>query len=495
MISNVLIKSLAHKVASVGLDVANIQTRIDKSEEYYLMSINRYSVLAVSVSLCLATTALQAGGFGVTVQSASGGGSSATNHAMAEDASAMWYNPALLSSVEGTQVNGGLSLLSSDLQIENTGSALPSAGGGTPVFGENSAEPGGVSVTPSLYYKRDINDHMAFGLGVTIPFGVSSEYERDSFARYEATESTLTTVNFNPALSWRLSDRLDIGAGLNIQYGTATLSRSIDGFLACRSIAANSALTTDTCDAIGLDTPSNEATDSHIETQADGVGYGANIGLAYHPTKSTTFSVGYRSSVKYDLEGEAEFDHGNLALLGDPTLNAVGLGKQDITADLELPASLSLAVASQVSNKLTLHGDVTWTEWSTVPEIRIVFPDTVTSDSVTDLQWEDTVRVGVGATYQFSPKTKLRAGIAYDPTPTPSAEHRTPRAPRSDTMWYSAGLSHQVNKKLTVDASLSLIQPDDTTVNYTSPGSTDYLTRADVETDALGAALSVNYKF
>ena len=476
--------------------MAVIQTRIDKSEEYYLMSINRYSFLAASVSLCLSATVAQAGGFGVTVQSASGGGDSATGHAMAQDASAMWYNPALLSSVEGNQINVGLSVINADLSLENSGSALPAAAAGTPVIGEGSAEPGGVSATPSLFYKRDIGKNMAFGLGFNVPFGVSSEYDKDSFARYEATESQLTTFNFNPALSWSLNDKFDVGAGLNVQYASATLSRAADGFLVCSRVAAAGIASQDECTNAGLTSSSNNATDTLVETEADGIGFGANIGFAYHPTNATTISVGYRSKVKYDLEGDAEFTHNGLDVaLGDARLEAIGLGEQDITADLELPASLSVAFASQVSNKLTLHGDVTWTEWSSVPEIRIVFPDTVTEDSVTDLQWEDTVRVGLGVTYQLSNKTKLRAGVAYDPTPTPSAEHRTPRAPRSDTMWYSAGMSHDINKKLSLDASLSLIKPDDSTINYTSPGSADYLTRADVESDAMSAAISVNYKF
>ena len=61
--------------------------------------------------------------------------------------------------------------------------------------------------------------------------------------------------------------------------------------------------------------------------------------------------------------------------------------------------------------------------------------------------------MGAGLTYQLSEKTKLRAGIAHDPTPTPSARNRTPRAPRADTMWYSAGMSHQFSEKLSIDAS------------------------------------------
>lgn len=472
----------------------------------------RYSILAVSISLWCLSGVANAGGFGITVQSASGGGNAATGHAMSEDASVMYYNPALLSSVEGTQLNGGVSLIDADLQVTNTGSAAPLNATGFPVFGTNYEEPGGLSVTPSLFYKRDVGANKSFGLGINIPFGVTTEYEHDSFTRYEATKSALTTVNLNPAMSWQINEKLALGAGLNFQYGHAILAKSVDARLACLQVVAGGALqqgadaasasatATTTCDGAGLANVTNQATDSQVSVEASGIAFGANIGAAYKPTASTTISFGYRSTTKYELEGDADFSHTGLSVLGDATLEAAGLADQDATADLELPASASLAFATNVTNKLTLHGDVTWTQWSSVPEIRIVFPDTIAKDSVTSLEWEDTVRVGAGMTYQMNAKTKLRAGIALDPTPTPSEYHRTPRAPRSDSMWFSVGVSHQMNKKFGIDASLALVHPEDTTINYTSPGATDadatgYYTRADVEADAISAALSINYRF
>ncbi len=480
------------------------------------MKINRYSILAVSISLCLSSTAYS-GGFTVTVQSASGGGTASTNHAMAEDASAMFYNPALLSSVEGTQFNVGLSLTSPDMTVTNTGSALPTVAGGTPIGGVGTAEPVDLAVTPSLFYKRDLSPSMAFGLGVSVPYGVASEYEKDSFARYEATESALTTVNINPALSWRVNNKFDVGAGLNVQLGSATLAKSVDSYLVCAN-----AIGPDNCDSLAG--PGTQANDGQSTVEADGVAYGFNLGGAYHPNTNTTISVGYRSETKYDLEGDVDFDH-NATLLatvggaayfqqtgmaapsvavatttGGAALTAGGLANRDATADLSLPATASFSLASKITPRLTLHGDVTWTEWSSVPEIRIKFPTTTGSaaldDSVTDLQWEDTVRVGAGLTYQLSGKTKLRAGIAHDPTPTPSSDNRTPRAPRSDTLWFSAGVGHSFSKKLSLDASVAYIHPEDTSITYTSPSDTlNYLTRADVEASAISAAISVNYKF
>ena len=439
-----------------------------------------------------------AGGLGITIQSGVGGGNASTGHAMAEDVSAMFYNPALLFSMEGgRQLNTGFSVVNTDVEVTNTGSTIPSAAGGFPVLGNNVGEPGGAGVTPSFFYRGEpIKGNFVYGVGVNVPAGVHTEYEKDSFARYEALESSLATININPAIAWRASDKFDFGAGLNLQVGQATLTRAIDSYLVCQSFAGAGAIDAATCGALGLNSASNTATDGKVEIEADGVAYGANIGAAYRPDDQTTLSFGYRSKVKYDLEGEADFSHSaNLSALGAANLAAAGLGDQKATAELTIPASASLSAARKISDKLTVYGDVTWTEWSSLPELRIKFPETNSSDSVTTFNWEDTVRFGAGMTYQLSEKTRLRTGIAQDPTPTPSANNRTPRAPSSDNLWLSAGVSHQINKHFSIDAGLSLVKPSAASINYTSPGSSDYTTRADVDSDVWVGAASLNYRF
>lgn len=450
------------------------------------MSIFRPTPFYLACLVGLSGTA-QAGGLGVTVQSASGGGTAATGHALADDASVMYYNPALLSSLEGTQINTGVGLLSTDTKLTNRGSTLPTGAGGTLVQGSNTAKPGGLSVTPSFYYKRDLSEKMAFGVGVNTPFGVSTEYDPDSFTRYEALESSLKTVNINPAVSWKVNDKLAVGAGVNVQIAHAELGRALDSRLACAAVGGGAA-----CAGLLPGSVSNTH-DSKSLVEGKSVALGANIGVAYQPTDKTTLSASYRSSIKHEIDGDVAFTL-SPAAQAVPQVAATFIN-QKATADLKMPASVSLAAAHQVNDKLAVHGDATWTQWSSVPEIRIKFPDRTLPDSVTDLQWEDTVRLGGGVTYKMNDTTKLRAGIAFDPTPTPSDKNRSPRAPNADNWWYSAGVAKKLRKNLELDASVSLVKPEDVTINYTTPGTSNYTTRADVNSDAISGAISLNYRF
>ena len=70
---------------------------------------------------------------------------------------------------------------------------------------------------------------------------------------------------------------------------------------------------------------------------------------------------------------------------------------------------------------------------------------------MTTEDWDDSMRYSFGIDYQYSDDMVLRTGIAYDETPVPSAERRTPRLPGNDRTWLSFGLSYQIDKTLSLD--------------------------------------------
>ena len=70
--------------------------------------------------------------------------------------------------------------------------------------------------------------------------------------------------------------------------------------------------------------------------------------------------------------------------------------------------------------------------------------------------WEDSWRYALGMTYQLAPQWQLRSGIAYDRSPVP-ADRRTISIPDSDRVWYSAGVGYQIDRHLSLDLGLTLI--------------------------------------
>jgi long-chain fatty acid transport protein len=137
-----------------------------------------------------------------------------------------------------------------------------------------------------------------------------------------------------------------------------------------------------------------------------------------------------------------------------------------IRADITLPQSLSFSYSRQV-DKITYLADITWTGWSSFDELRIVYDNTSQPDSVTTEAWDDIFRYSVGFNYQYSDDIIYRAGIAYDETPIPSPERRTPRLPGNDRTWLAVGMNYILNKEMSIDVAYTHLFIDDVPINNT----------------------------
>lgn len=363
-----------------------------------------------------------ASGFALIEQSGSAQGTSyAGAAANAEDSSIMWFNPAGLSEVENDEIIGAAHIIAAYADFENNNSTIKSSG--NPLTGKNDNGPG-VSVVPNFYWKTQFGDY-DIGLGINVPIGSTVEYDQDWVGRYHAVYTSTKTLNINPAISRKINDQLAVGFGLNAQYIAVNLTQKLPFSVEFGG------------------------KDGYADLEASGIGFGYNLGLLYTLENNTKIGLSYRSAIAHHATGEADFDVEG-ALASNPQY-----ADQDIEASVTLPATASLSVLYPYSNKLNLLADVSWTGWSSFDELRIEFDDR--ADSVQPEEWNDIMRYSVGATYQYNPKLILRSGIAFDETPIPSKELRTPRIPDSDRVWLSFGAGYEVQKDLRVDVAYTHI--------------------------------------
>jgi len=376
----------------------------------------RLSVAAVAIAVAgMTSTAAFAGGFAVGTQSGSGTGNAfAGGAAAAEDASVAWYNPAGMTLLPmGKQVAVAGHIVLPSFKFSNQGST-GAIGAGLLGTG-NGGDGGDLAVIPNGYFTTSINPNLRFGLAVNVPFGLSTEYNPGWQGQVTALESAIKTININPSLGYKISDTVSIGAGVSIQKIDAKLT-SFTG----------SALT------------------GNFILDADDVGYGFNFGIMAQATPSTRIGFSYRSEISYDLEGTAVFS-------AAPAFNG------NVRADLKVPETASLSVFSTMGSKWEVMADLTHTGWSNIQRLNVIrtnsslvtalAPGGVAGSTLASLQfnWKDTLRVSVGANYKLSPQTKLRFGLAFDPTPTNDVD-RTPRLPDQDRTWLAFGVQYKPNK-------------------------------------------------
>jgi long-chain fatty acid transport protein len=418
------------------------------------------TVIAGSVMAVLAAMSgtAAASGFALIEQSASGlGNAYAGGAASAEDASTIFFNPAGMSLIKGRQLVLAGHAIGPSARLSNQGSTTATSPLGAPVAltGGNGGNAGDWALVPNFYYSADINPQTKFGLGINAPFGLKTEYDAGWVGRYQALKSDLKTININPSIAYRVNDSVSVGVGVSYQYANAELTKAIDFGTVCSFTALAAA-----CAGAGI-TPQSAAGDGVAKIEGNDWSWGYNLGALFQVAADTRIGVAYRSEIRHELSGNAAYT--KPAALPAPLAGAASVTDTGVKASVTLPDSLSLSIMNQMSPKLALMGDVSWTRWSRFQELRIRFGNGA-ADSVTPENWRDTYRISAGATYQYSDAWKSRIGIAFDQTPV-TDQFRTPRIPDNDRTWISVGASYKVSPNGLIDFGYAHLFVKDAPIN------------------------------
>lgn len=432
----------------------------------------RRQALYLGVALSCASSSAFASGFALLEQSASRLGSAfAGTAAAADDATTIFYNPAGLSKLEGTQflvVASGINISS---EFNNSGSQ---AALGQSLGGEGG-DAGDWNAVPAAYIAVPLNEQFAFGFGVNAPFGLKTEYDGGWMGRFQALNSEVKTYNFNPSLSWRFNEQLSFGVGANYQRIQAELTNSLNyTAVVAQALQARVAAGTLPASQLPILIGQNLGLQGDTAVRGDDAGWGFNVGVLYEFSADTRVGVAYRSGVDYTLEGSVRFappttqSAAGTQIIAGASAAGGPLANGPVSLDLQLPDSATASMYHRIG-KVELLADVAWTEWSSIQELRIV-RDGGTVLSVTPERWEDTWRYAFGATYQLSDAWKLRGGVAYDETNVPE-DNRTARLPDSDRTWVALGAQWNPGGAFVVDVGYAHLFVDDAAINQ-NDGST-----------------------
>ncbi|HSO19351.1 MAG TPA: outer membrane protein transport protein, partial [Desulfosarcina sp.] len=363
--------------------------------------------------------------FAIIEQSASGAGYAYAGMAAgAHDGSTILFNPAGMALQCGHELQVGAHYIIPTAEFKDQGSTTVL---GTPLTGGNGGDGRNEALVPNLFYRHSISDRWKAGIGVTAPFGLTTDYDDGWVGRYHALKSELATIDINPSVAYKISDQWSVGVGLSFQYADAELSNAIDW---------GTALV-----ASGQPVPPtlSQNLDGKGTVEGDDWGVGANVGLIFQPLPGTRLGLHYRSKVDHTLEGDADFDTPAAAAAA---AQAAGLVDTTAEADVTLPETVSLSAYHAFNERWAILADLTWTNWSRLEELRIEF-GTGANDSVTTLEWDDTWRYSLGGIFRPIDPLELRAGVAFDETPIPDARRRTPRIPGADRIWVTFGAGYQ----------------------------------------------------
>jgi long-chain fatty acid transport protein len=426
--------------------------------------------LATAIVWSVGSANALASGFQLIEQNSSGlGAAYAGSAAVAENASTVFFNPAGMTRLSGLNLSAGATAVKPSFKFSNEGSTGP---GGRSLGSNNGGDAGSIAVLPNAYASWQINSNWFAGLGIGAPFGLKTDYDRDWVGRYHSTHFAVETINVNPSVAYRVNDRLSLGAGVNWQSIDADYRRNVPAAGLIAQLPG------------GMSSPFAgtvaSSPDLNGKVKLKGDAWGWNVGLLYQMTPDTRLGLAYRSSMRFHATGTTTLL--NLPL-GQPSRS------DGASTTVTLPDTATLSVAHDINSKWQLLADVSWTGWSSISSLDID-SGSLGKDSL-KLDFRDTWRVALGASYKYSPKWRFKAGVAYDQTPVPSGSLRPTSLPDNDRVWLSVGAQYNMNERSTIDIGYARLLLQAPSIDNGSAAAKGRVTgKYDASIDLLGVQLS-----
>jgi long-chain fatty acid transport protein len=416
------------------------------------------ALVSVSLAVILTlgfTSAVSAGGFLDQTQSAGAASvSTAGETAIAEDAATVYYNAAGMTLLDRPEVLNALGIVIPSSSFGNGGTTDLLGG---PIHGSVGIKDQ-IFGAPSLFMTAPLDDRVHVGLGIFVPFGQINKYDENWVGRYQLQSISLKTIDIDPVISYRVTDTLSMGGGLDVQYAHLVRKNAIDFGSLCFVIVGPG-----TCPGLGL---LPQGADGRLTADASDWSLGYNLSALYHPTDTTHIGFNYRSAVRHDFSGVARFDVP--AAAGPLTSGGVLFQNTSAKSTVTFPDVISLGISQRINDRLTALLDVDGTLWSRVKQLTLRFGNPLQPTQSFPLNWHDSIRFAVGGIYHLDGNTDLRAGFSFDQSPIPDA-FRSADLPDSDRATLSIGVMHRINNRVSTTISYSYDHYAAAPVNVSTP--------------------------
>ena len=307
--------------------------------------------------------------------------------ATANNPSAIYYNPAGITQLEGNNLRAGIYLVSAGIDYTSPAGATAKA--------DDAFQP-----VPEFYYVYSPKDwQLSFGLGVYAPYGLSVDWGDNPPFRTLAQKGKVLYACFNPVIAWKVHPTLSLAIGPTINYSDATFQRGI-GFI-----------------------PGD-----YFKFKGDGMGYGFNAGLLWQPHEKWSFGVNYRYETEIDY-------HGTSKTQPSPPLP----GPTATHGPLLYPQFVVAGVSFRPTPDWNFEFDLDWTDWNSVD--TIVFNGTAFGDIQLPLNYRSSLMYEFGVTRQLGKGYFASVGYFFSENSSPDRDFN-PIVPDSDLHLGSIGFGY-----------------------------------------------------
>ncbi len=320
--------------------------------------------------------------------------------ATADNPSAVYYNPAGITQLEGTRALLGAYAITLKERVDLN---VP---GGNSSFSSTNTD---LQAAPQFFLTYKPKQYpIALGLGVYAPYGFSVKYPDDTPFRTIAREGSIQYVTINPVIAWQITNTLSVAAGPTINYGKAELVRGVI--------------------AVG----------DEFQFKGDGVAYGYNAGIMWNPHRMHHFGLTYRSATRLDFSGHSSVHTDPFTV---PTLlgpvKVPGLDRrEDADATFDLPQQIVFGYSFRPAEDWNFEFNLDWTDWDSLNTVTLHQPS---GDIALPFNWRSSFFYEFGVTKKFAHGFNASLGYIYSENSVPN-ESFNPTIPDSNRHIFTAGV-------------------------------------------------------
>jgi long-chain fatty acid transport protein len=300
--------------------------------------------------------------------------------ATADNPSAIYYNPAGITQLEGHNVQANV-LFYLNIYTDFEGSGI-----NTGVNVENDPE---ILPVPALHYVfSPENSRLSYGLGIYAPFGLAMDWPDTAPFAPVGMGGRIDYVTINPVVAYQLTDTLSLAIGPTFNVSKAELRTAYAG-------------------------PGSE-----LKFKGDDTSFGFTAGVRWQPSEQWAFGATYRSATTMDYDGTASFSPG---------------GSVASSAGVEIPQIIGAGISYRPTPKWNIEFNIDWTDWETLDSVTIANVGTIPFD------WHGSFFYQVGVTRQFEGGWYASIGYFYSEDST-SETFYNPIVPDGDFHLASIGV-------------------------------------------------------
>jgi long-chain fatty acid transport protein len=350
--------------------------------------------------------------------------------ATADNASAVYYNPAGITQLDGDNLRSGIYGIYANLDYHPPATAANA--------GSTYHDIDHFAAVPQVFLTHTFEAvPLSLGLGVYSPFGGKINWPEDTGFRAVATRGALTYATINPVIAYKVLPSLSIGAGATFNYG------KIDSEQGLRPFA----------------TPLI----NYFLFKGQGWSFGYNAGIRWQPLDQLSFGATFRSLAHMNMKGYTEFEQ-------QPVIAAQQLPAQ---SSYTFPLTTVFGISYRPTTNWNLEVDASYSDWSSFGTVNLQQappPFPIQQNIPVTLKWQPSWVYEAGVTRYFGTNWQVSAGYVFNQNSVPDTYY-SPLAADMDRYFLSAGAGYK-GKRFSLDVAYQFGYGPTHTVSSSTPSST-----------------------